>query len=263
MIDIHTHLLPGVDDGSPSIDQSLPVLVAFQGSGVKKVVCTPHLTASKSATAPFERHATLLAELRGRAPHGIELLSGWEIMLDMPGISLDDPRLGLGGSSAILVEFPRTSLPPNATAELFRIRMSGRVPVVAHPERYRGCTVDTVAEWRRVGAVIQMDVTAILGSGPMSELCRGILAEGLCDVFASDTHVDRRSLAPVRDWLLDFGTEEHALLLTTINAERLLGNQEPLPVPPLELDRGIIAKLRTLIFGQRKLTGRRRTPRRS
>ena len=258
MIDIHTHLLPGVDDGSSSIEHSLPVLAAFLASGVEKVACTPHLMASKSSAAPFERHAALLAELRDRAPRGIELLSGWEIMLDTPGATFDDQRLGLGGSTALLVEFPRASLPPNAASELYRIRMSGKVPVVAHPERYVGCTVEMVNEWRKVGAVIQMDVTAILGSGRMSELSRGLLAGGLCDVFASDTHVDRRSLAPVRAWLLESGTEEHAHLLTKTNAGRLLANQETIPVPPLSVDRGVIAHLRDLIIGQRTLDGRRR-----
>lgn len=248
MIDIHTHLLPGVDDGSPSIEYSLSILASFLAAGVEKVVCTPHLNASSVATAPFEHHEALLAELRAKAPAGIHVLPGWEIMLDVPGVRFADSRLRLGESTAILVEFPHTTLPPNAAAELFQIRMSGNVPVVAHPERYGGCTIELVNEWRRAGAVIQMDVTAILGSSQMSSLSRALLSAGMCDVFASDTHVDNRSLAPVREWLLEFATSEHAQLLTRTNAERLLSNQQTLPVPPLQFDTGILSRLRKLVF---------------
>ncbi len=248
MIDIHTHLLPGVDDGSPSREKSLPVLHEFRQAGVRTVVCTPHLNASRAGAAPFEHHAALLQDLRADAPAGLTLEQGWEIMLDMPGADLSDPRLGLAGSRALLVEFQHSNLPPNASAELFRIRMSGRVPVVAHPERYVGCTVENVRDWKRSGAVIQMDVTAILGGRRISELTRRLLAEGLCDIFASDTHVDKRSLGPVRQWLRDVGSETHAKLLTHTNAARVLANDEPIEVPPLVTNRGIIARLRELLF---------------
>src|SRR5918999_2065866 len=120
MIDIHSHLLPGVDDGSPTVDVSIPVLRDFAASGVRTVVCTPHLQASKAATAPYDRHVEILETLRRRAPAGLELALGWEIMLDTPGADLRSPRLALGGSTAVLVEFSHGSVPPSAADELFR-----------------------------------------------------------------------------------------------------------------------------------------------
>src|SRR4051794_37163917 len=132
MIDVHTHLLPGVDDGSPSAEVSIPFLERFATDGVSVVVCTPHLEASRAAHAPHDEHAEILAALRARAPLSPELRLGWEIMLDAPGADLRDPRLSLGGSTAVLVEFPRMMVPPNASEELFRLRMSGVVPIVAH-----------------------------------------------------------------------------------------------------------------------------------
>src|SRR5262245_9360183 len=149
MIDVHTHLLPGVDDGSPSVDVSIPILQRFAADGVQIVVCTPHLDASKADRAPHERHLEILSALRARAAVSPELRLGWEIMLDRPGVDLRDKRLSLAGSSAVLVEFPRMMIPPNAADELFRLRMSGVVPVLAHPERYWGCTAELVEAWRR------------------------------------------------------------------------------------------------------------------
>jgi protein-tyrosine phosphatase len=233
MIDIHTHLLPGVDDGSPSFDVSVPVLERFAEQGVTLLVCTPHLNASQSSSAPVAHHRELLAELQRRAPAGLELRLGWEIMLDAPNVDLMAAELALAGSRAVLVEFTRGGLPRGATAELRRISRNGRTPVLAHPERYFGCTLDAVREWRKLGVVIQTDASVLMGRGVPSELARGMLAEGLIDILASDNHGDSRSLASVQKWLLERGGEEQVTLLTHANAECILNDEDPIPVPPL------------------------------
>ena len=248
MIDLHTHLLPGVDDGSPSIDASRPVLEWFATEGVEAVVCTPHLAASgvRQAAATRERNAAILAELVAAVPAGPRLILGWEIMLDEPGVDLTGSELALGTSKAILVEFPRTSPPGNGAAELFRIRMSGAVPVLAHPERYWGCTVDAVREWRRCGAVIQMDAIMLFGKSPMSDVARDLVTHGLVDCMASDNHADRRSLRAAHEWVAGIASEEQAALLTRENPRRILADEPVLPVAPLPGRRGIGARLREL-----------------
>ena len=244
MIDVHTHLLPGVDDGSRSVEVSREVLLRFRADGVETVVCTPHLEASRAAAAPRAEYEERLAGLAAAVPDGPRLLPGFEIMLDLPGADLTLPELRLGTSRAVLVEFPRTSPPSQGTAELFRLRMSGIVPVLAHPERYWGCTVEQVREWRRCGAVIQMDAVMLFGRSPLAELARALLAEGLVDCMASDNHGDTRSLAAARDWLVGTGNAEQAGLLTYENARRLLADETPLPVAPLARRRGFMDRLR-------------------
>ena len=172
MIDLHSHLLPGVDDGSPSVAKSVPVLQRFASQGVEVLVLTPHLTASRAAKAPHARHAELLEELRAAAPDGPELRLGWEIMLDEPNVDLRSRQLALGESTAVLVEFPRVAVPMRAAVELARIRASGLVPVLAHPERYWGCTPQTVAEWR---AVSSGDMDAGGKRSPASRLAKLIM----------------------------------------------------------------------------------------
>lgn len=251
MIDIHTHLLPGVDDGSPRLDVSLPILKRFADEGVEIVVCTPHLEASRVARAPHEQYEAIFRELRDRAPQGITLLRGWEIMLDVPDVDLGDRRLGLGESPALLVEFPRMSVPRAAARELMRLRTSGVIPVLAHPERYWGCTPDMIREWRNAGAAIQMDSAMLLGGPATSKLARVLLMEGLVDCIASDNHGDQRSLAGARQWLLEVEATEQAELLTRGNPRRLLDGQEPLPVAPLpEVERGMLARLKQLVLGR-------------
>lgn len=249
MIDIHSHLLPGVDDGSPSIAASLPVLERFAAQGVECLVLTPHLNASQASSAPYEAHCALLESLRAAAPAVPELVLGWEIMLDEPRVDLRLPHFSLGTSRAVLVEFPRVSVPAQAAEELYRLRTSGVVPVLAHPERYWGCTIEKVDEWRRAGAVIQMDTAGLLGSGDISKLSRALLEEGLVDLFASDNHGDSRSLATARDWLLEVATPEHASLLTRTNARRLLDDAPTLAVPPLPKQPGMFGRLRAMFLG--------------
>ena len=232
MIDIHSHLLPGVDDGSPTVDASVPVLERFASDGVTVLICTPHLNASAAHRAPYAQHLEILQELVRYSPPAIELRLGWEIMLDAPGIDLTAPNLTLGESNALLVEFTRGGLPPAASQELRRIIRSGRTPVLAHPERYFGCTLAMVREWRSIGTVIQTDAIMLRGRGAAAELARSMLSEGLIDILASDNHGDSRSLAGAREWLLERGAAEQAELLLGGNAGRVLQGEDPIAVPP-------------------------------
>lgn len=250
MIDVHCHLLPGVDDGSKSVEVSVSVLERFAADGVETLVLTPHLNASAAAKAPYERNLAIFEELVSIAPRSIDLLLGWEIMLDEPNTDLRARRLSLGGSRAILVEFPHKGVPVSAAAELQRIHRSGVVPVLAHPERYYGCTVELVTEWRRAGAVIQMDTGGLLGKGAISRLSRALVEGGLVDMFSSDNHGDSRSIVTARDWLLEVATPEHAELLTRTNAQRLLDGAPVFSVPPLSLTSGIFGRLRELFLSR-------------
>jgi protein-tyrosine phosphatase len=252
VIDLHTHLLPGVDDGSPSVEVSVGVLQRLAADGVDTVVCTPHLRASKAAAAPNAAYEEIFSALEAAAPERPVLRRGWEIMLDVPGVDLRSTALALGGSTAVLVEFPHTGVPGRGGEELYRLRMSGIVPVLAHPERYWGCSAALVAAWRQAGTVIQVDASAVLAGGPMGEMALALLAGGLADCLASDNHGDHRSLGAVRDWLTEQGAGEHAALLTEVNPRRLLSNHPPLPVPPVRISRGLLARLRELIRGRRR-----------
>lgn len=247
MIDIHSHLLPGVDDGSRTIAQSVEVLGRFKEEGVREVVLTPHLRASQVGDAPIAKYQQLFHELAAVAPDGITLHLGFEIMLDQPGADLRAEGLSLGGSPAVLVEFSRHGLPPNHVEEIFRIRMSGRIPVVAHPERYPGITTHIVGQWRASGAVIQVDAAAPLTMTDQGRIARELIHEGLADLLAADNHGNDRSLGPAAAWLAErYGTES-AQILTSTNAGLVLQGAEPLPYSTREQRRGLLNKLRGLL----------------
>jgi protein-tyrosine phosphatase len=244
--------LPGVDDGSPSVAVSAEILQRFAADGVDIVVCTPHLRASLAAQAPEAEYAAVFETLVQGVPGAPQLRRGWEIMLDVPGMDLRAPALALGGSTSVLIEFPRTGVPHRAGDELARLRGLGIRPVLAHPERYWGCTPANVRAWRQDGVVMQVDAISLLAGGRMGELATTLLEEGLVDCLASDNHGDRRSLGVVRDWLGEQGAHEHATLLTDTNPRRLLENAPVLPVPPIRLRRGMLDRLRELVGLRRR-----------
>ncbi len=259
MIDIHTHLLPGVDDGARTMEQALDVLRRFVGAGVTCIVCTPHLAATEAAHMPTERYRRLHRELCEVAPESLTIQRGWEIMLDRPGIDLTALHLRLGVSNAILVEFPRGPLPSGTELELARLRSTGVIPVIAHPERYGGASLELVRRWRASGALIQTDTAYLLGDGPRAELAKGMLAEGLIDMLASDNHGDARSLWAAHQWLEEMGARDASNLLTVVNPAALLSDKRLVPVPPVRPDKGMFARLRELL-GRRRETPSSNTP---
>ena len=250
MIDLHTHLLPAVDDGARTREIALGVLAGFAADGVTRLVCTPHLRASESMSAPRARMEALARELAASATRAPQLEVGWEIMLDTTGMDLTRPTLRLGGSRAVLVEFPRTGVPPRAGVELARIARSGVVPLLAHPERYWGIAVAHVREWRALGVRMQVDASSIGSEGTRGRLTRALLAEGLVDMIASDNHGDVRSLADGRRRLEEIGAGELATVLTATNPARLLADEPLEPVPALRLETGWVDRLRHLLGGR-------------
>ena len=144
MIDLHSHLLPAVDDGSKSVQQSVKVLQAMAREGVTDVCLTPHLLAGRADSGPPPAHERAYQALLEQAPAVPRLHRGAEVMLDRPIARsvATDRRVTLGGSGYMLVEFPR--LVPfdtvgNALTQLVEL---GVKPILAHPERYSCCSPD-------------------------------------------------------------------------------------------------------------------------
>ncbi len=252
LVDIHNHLIPGVDDGARRPEEALAALEAMRAQGVGRLIATPHLDAGVTgrSDAFADRMAAVdagwatLREIAREVPE-VEIARGHEIMLDMPDVTLDDPRVRLAGGSCVLVEFPRLQVPPGSASALYRIRGEGYLPIVAHPERYVNVDVerlDLVDEWRRMGARIVVNAGSLLGGfGPGARATTlAMLQEGWVDVVGSDYHARPGRpllLAKAYEQLAEWGGEDQARLLLSVNPGRVMDGEEPLAVPPLELRR--------------------------
>lgn len=250
MLDFHNHLIPGVDDGAADLEEARSALWVLRGEGVDAVITTPHIRASMiDRPQELERFLEIVdgawdalkTMATGEFPE-IRLERGAEIMLDIPRPDFSDSRLRLAGTSFVLVEFPFMSIPPHSTMAIHDLVQSGWIPVIAHPERYRNFPVnfDLVADWRDSGARIQVNSGSLIGfyGAVAKRLAWGMLERGSVDYLSSDYHARGKCAVSSSARLLEQrGAVAQLRALTKTNPERLLCDQWPLPVPPLD-DRG-------------------------
>jgi protein-tyrosine phosphatase len=260
--DFHNHLVPGVDDGAGTLEDAAEGIGRMVRTGFARIVTTPHLDASLLMREPaqaaeyldrvgegFERIAALA---RDRFPE-LDLRRGHEVRLDVPDCDFSDERLRLGGTSFALVEWPRFQIPPETVAVLGRFRAQGIRPVVAHPERYAGAQRELalLAEWRRVGAYLQMNYGSLVGRyGPeVRDAAFTLLREGLIDYLCTDFHGRpelRLYTSEAIQKLETAGAAEQLQVLGATNPQRLFHDEAPLPAPRLSAERGFWGRVREL-----------------
>lgn len=259
LTDLHSHLVPGVDDGSRTLEESLEGLGRMWDAGIRRVVTTPHLDASltrqpgglEGRLSAMDRAFERLQGAAAQAHPDLELHRGHEVMLDLPDPDLSDPRLHLANGPFVLVEWPRLTVPPATGEVLGRLRDAGVVPVIAHPERYRGMSHRfRLAEiWRQEGAVLQVNYGSLVGrygSEPRALAFR-LLERGWADCLSTDFHGRPHLdlfLEPVRTLFHERGAEDEFRLLAAVNTARILEGKEPRPVPPIAPDRRLWSRLR-------------------
>jgi protein-tyrosine phosphatase len=244
MVDLHSHLVPAVDDGASGPEEARRALRALVDQGVERVVVTPHLNAQltlspdpfNSRMAELDVGFELLKGIACDECPGVRIERGAEIALDTPRPDFSDPRIRLAGGRWVLVEFSRLMIPPRSTAALAEILAEGYRPLLAHPERYPLRDLGLVAEWREAGVALQVNAGSLLGKyGPAArKVARELLARGWVDVVASDYHArGAPPIAPFVEWMDGAGGAEQRVRLTVENPALILQGEDVLPVDPL------------------------------
>ena len=258
MIDLHSHVLPALDDGARDLTQALYALRLLAADGITDLVCTPHLRASdveRGGEEAISRRDAVLAELRPMAPPLPVLHAGFEILLDQPPIPemVGDRRYALAGSRYYLVEFRLSVVAQLATRILEDMAQAGVIPLVAHVERYGACSPRVVADWKSTGARIQVDATTLTRPSGRGRLARTLLEAGLVDVLAADNHGDERTLRRavefVRAKVADGpGPVEGPLgQLTQGNPACVLADGIMTDVAGVRLDEGLMGRVRRML----------------
>ncbi len=200
--DVHSHLLPGVDDGVQSVEDMCAALKAMQSVGVKRVFMTPHVMSDM----PSNRRGFLqehFAKMKELAPEGIELRLAAEYMLDSGFRAQMADGLLTYADRQVLVETSYLSPPPDYLSLLYELRLEGYTPVLAHPERYMYMTEDDYFRLRDKGYKFQLNLfsfAGVYGSRP-AKYAAYLMKEGFYDYVGSDLHHPddyRRNLAHVK-----------------------------------------------------------------
>jgi len=245
LIDTHSHLLPGLDDGSPDLEATVEMGRAMAVSGVSTVVCTPHLLERDDSKVERARETIALVKRRFEA-EGIplKLVLGFEVDMAVAASTAPDglvPFTVEGSEKTIILEIPHSTWPPYAEELVFRLGSEGFLPVLAHPERNVRIQRDPglLTACLRAGGFAQATAASIAGEfgRDTTRAFYRQLARGDVSFLASDAHHHRRSGWTLAEGMVSIrrrfpGVDMEALVRT--NPARLLAGTRPLPVPTVE-----------------------------
>jgi protein-tyrosine phosphatase len=243
VIDLHCHVLPGIDDGARDEQAALALVSEAAASGVHTIAATPHVRADFPDVHPLElagRTAALQAAIDG-AGVGVRLVSAGEVDLWWAQSATEEElrAVSYGGQGRdVLAEVPYGELLPQFEGLVFRLRVSGLRVLLAHPERSPGFQRDPgrLRPLIEQGCLVQVTASALASQrrGSRSrKLALRLVREGAAHVIASDTHGaggSRASLADAVAALRGEAPDRARWMVTDAPAAILAG--EPLPPPP-------------------------------
>ena len=239
MIDLHSHILAGVDDGVATTEQSLELARAAAADGVEAIAATPHVRDDYPTSAERMEHG--VAALReSLISSGIELtlLPGGELALDRLGAygAEELRRYGLGGNpSYLLVETPYYVWPLGFGDSVHRLAVAGITAVLAHPERNDAVQDDPgrLEPLVRAGALVQLTAASVDGrlGRRVARAAQALLERGLAHLLASDAHAPDSREVGMSSAARALGSGPLARWLT-VDVPRAIVDDTPLPERP-------------------------------
>lgn len=193
MVDIHSHILPAVDDGAKTWEMAVRMCEMAAADGITHLVATPH----SNETYRYDRkqHEEVLAQLREKVNGAIELSLGCDFHLSFDNIvaaKKDPEQFCIGQTNYLLVEFSDFGVSRQLLRTLEEFLQSGVTPIITHPERNQMMQAkpELVIEMASMGCVIQVTAssfTGFWGRGP-KKIAEWLLRQGAVHVLASDAH---------------------------------------------------------------------------
>jgi len=201
MFDIHTHIIPYVDDGSSSLEESINMIKHEIDIGVTDIICTPHhiFHRYEATVEVIKERFNFLKEEVEKLNLPIKLYLGQEICYthreDIISMLKNGTLLTLNNTNRVLLEFSFTREPEDILDVIYNFNINGYEVIIAHVERYEWMTLDKVVALRNEGALIQINSNSYLGFTTWKEkrFVKKLLKHNLVDFVASDTHSFRPS----------------------------------------------------------------------
>ncbi len=260
MVDIHCHIVPGVDDGATSVEMSLAMIEEAKRCGVTSILTTPHIRGNidelprhahhkKEFQKVLDASATMIPDMDLHLSGEVRVTSETHSVVDRPEFTVDEK------SKYILLELEFDKVPPYFSQLLFEYRLRGITPIVAHPERNVGVLhhPEHALEFVRQGARLQVTTGSLIGElGDTFQNCSILLLEcGLVSFLASDAHnlTTRRFTNWPDAYDVAKKQSERSDLMRPFSADDLcIHNPKAVcdgkPLPDMELDERVISKIR-------------------
>jgi protein-tyrosine phosphatase len=200
-VDMHSHVLPGIDDGAVTVDDSIILIKELIGVGIKKVIATPHVMYDYYRNTPETVNnalAVLKAELLKQQVN-IPIEAAAEYFFDEHFIKLVQTGGDLLtiGKKHVLMEFSFVSPPPEFIPTLQKLKQDGYKPILAHPERYPYYKIDDLQNLRDWGFQLQVNTISLTGyyGKETKKMAEDLIDRQLVDFIASDMHHPRHAEA--------------------------------------------------------------------
>ncbi len=196
MIDLHCHILDGLDDGPSTLDESLAIDRQAAADGIKSMVATPHVCNGVycGSAALITQKVKALNEELGKANIPLTVYPGAEVQLvpRLTGLLRRGEVCTINNSRYVLIELPPTFLPETVKDEFFALRVNGYIPVLAHPERHPRVKSDLgyLAELVQMGTLCQLTAQSLTGEfGRTAQAAAEKMVEnGMAHILATDSH---------------------------------------------------------------------------
>ena len=201
--DLHSHLLPGVDDGSPDVSSSLSIIQSLGDLGYRNFITTPHIYNDLYPNSPetLQPAYDLLKDGMQQAGMDIPFRFAAEYFLDdfVDGLLKAQQPLLTIKDNWVLVETSFIQPPPDIDRRLFDLQMAGYKPILAHPERYPYWHINKQKfhEFRERGILLQLNLLSLTGyyGKPVAEMAKYLVKEELIDLVGTDCHHERHAAA--------------------------------------------------------------------
>ncbi|CZQ97051.1 Hypothetical protein Tpal_2090 [Trichococcus palustris] len=248
MIDLHCHLLPGIDDGARTLEDSLAMAEVAVAEGITHILVTPHHKNGKyeNVKADIVTYTAELQEEFDRRKIGLTLFPGQEVRIYgelLTDVENDEILFTDEENQYVLIEFPTLAIPLYAESLFFQMQQKGITPVIVHPERNQDIIADpnVLLPYIEKGALAQVTASSYIGvfGKDIAELSSRLIEANLVHVLASDAHNTRGRSFHMQEAFAklekEFGIEKVALFQQT--AKDLLNGDIVQTEAPMEVQK--------------------------
>jgi len=236
-VDIHSHILYGIDDGSKTLEESIEIIKQHIEMGFKEIILTPHYIENSKYETDNKEKKKLLQKLKRELKKqniDIKLYLGNEVFVN-DTIEINKEKIEkLNNSKYLLIEFPMEKQPKNINNIIYELKIQGITPVIAHPERYTFVQEkpNIVDEWIEEGALLQSNYGSIVGvyGENAKKAVKKLLKKNVISVLATDIHYPNnkiyQNIEKSRKKIKKIIGEEKYIELTTTNPKKIIENKE-------------------------------------